>query len=71
MKPTLKKPTIAAVSTSAAALAFAGQKPEGETIRVNAEIRAELHKALKIRSANEGKSIKVLIEDWIESWAKH
>lgn len=71
MKPTLKKPTIAAVSASAAALAFAGQKPEGETVRVNANIRAELHKALKVRAANEGTTIGALIENWIESWAKH
>ena len=68
-KPTLTKPTI-----GVAAIDFAegaGKKDREEatkTARLNANIPIELHKALKVRAANESTTIGALIEDWIRSW---
>ena len=49
----------------------AGQKsglvPEGD-VRVTANIRADLHLALKIRAAQERTTVGELIEQWIEGW---
>jgi predicted HicB family RNase H-like nuclease len=68
---TLDKSTLSdAKAKSAAALAFASQKTEGETARLNANIKVELHKALKVRAATEGTSIGSLIEEWSSSWSK-
>jgi len=66
---TLKKPTLVKLKAEAV-LAFASQKAEGETARLNANIKVELHKALKVRAATEGTTIGNLIEEWISSWAK-
>ena len=63
---TLKKP--APVQASKAALAFA--QPEGQVTRLNANIKLELHTALKVRAATEGTTIGALIEDRIKGWAK-
>ncbi len=66
MPTSVIKPTMA--SKSEVALAFA--KPEKEkTTRLNANIKVELHTALKVRAATEGTSIGALIEEWIASWA--
>ncbi len=67
---TLTKPTLAPKTTSEAALQFAEDKPEIATTRLNANIPVELHRALKMRAAAEGKSIGELVEAWIKSWAK-
>lgn len=66
----LKKPVAvrAKPSKTDAAKAFAGKSEE--LTRVNANIRVDLHKALKVRSAEEGVSIRNLIEAWIEGWPK-
>jgi len=66
---TLKKPTLVKPKAEAV-LAFASQKSEGETARLNANIKVELHKALKVRAATEGTTIGNLIEEWISNWAK-
>ena len=65
---TLKKPAPIQVSKAATALAFA--HPEGLTTRLNANVKVELHTALKVRAATEGTTIGALIEEWIASWAK-
>ena len=65
---TLKKPAPVQASTAAAALAFA--EPQGKTTRLNANIKLELHTALKTRAAQEHTTIGALIEDWIKGWAK-
>lgn len=39
----------------------------GATLRVNANIRPELHRKLKIYAAAQGVSMGDLIEEWIES----
>ena len=67
---TLTKPTLAPKTTSEAALQFAEAKPEIATTRLNANIPVELHRALKMRAAAEGKSIGELVEAWIKSWVK-
>ena len=64
---TLKKPAPLKTTTAAAALAFA--QPEGQVTRVNANIKLELHTALKVRAAKEGTTIGALIEEWIMSWS--
>ena len=64
---TLKKPAPVQASKAAAALAFA--QPEGQTTRLNANIKVELHTALKVRAATEGTTIGALIEEWVASWA--
>ena len=65
---TLKKPAPVQASKAAAALAFA--KPEADkTTRLNANIKLELHTALKARAAMEHTTIGALIEEWIASWA--
>ena len=43
-------------------------QPEVQTTRLNANIKIELHKALKVRAATEGTTIGALIEEWIASW---
>ena len=64
---TLKKPAPVQATKAAAALAFA--QPEGQTTRLNANIKLELHTALKVRAATEGPTIGALIEEWIKGWA--
>ena len=64
---TLKMPAPVQASKSAV-LAFA--QPEGQPTRLNANIKVELHTALKVRAATEGTSIGALIEEWIKGWAK-
>lgn len=64
---TLKKPAPVQASKAAAALAFA--QPEGQTTRLNANIKLELHTALKARAAMEHTTIGALIEEWIAGWA--
>ncbi|CAM5787188.1 hypothetical protein ACFOHU_07625 [Ottowia pentelensis] len=44
-----------------------GQLPEGD-VRLTANIRADLHLALKIRAARERTTIGELIETWVETW---
>ena len=76
-KPTtLAKPTLVNKSKSDTVLAFAEAgakvkqaKTDIATARLNANIPVELHRALKMRAAAEGKSIGELVEDWIKSWA--
>jgi predicted HicB family RNase H-like nuclease len=72
----LTKPTLTSKSKSDAALAFAEAgtgvnkaKTNIATARLNANIPVELHRALKMRAATEGKSIGDLVETWIKSWA--
>lgn len=62
----LKKP-VPQSKPSKAAVDFA-QANSGDTMRVNANIRTELHTALKVRAAQEGRSIREILEEWIESW---
>ena len=65
---TLKKPAPVQASKAAAALAFA--KPEADkTTRLNANIKVEMHTALKVRAATEGTTIGALIEEWFKVWA--
>lgn len=49
----------------------AGQKsgllPEGD-VRLTANINAELHMKLKMRSVQERTTIGELIEEWVKSW---
>ena len=71
---TLTKPTLANKSKDALAFAEAGNeskkvKPDIPTTRLNANVPVELHRALKMRAASEGKSIGDLVEAWIRSWA--
>ena len=76
-KPTtLAKPTLSNKSKSDVVLAFAEAgakvkqaKTDIATARLNANIPVELHRALKMRAAAEGKSIGELVEAWIKSWA--
>jgi predicted HicB family RNase H-like nuclease len=42
-------------------------QPEVQTTRLNANIKVELHTALKIKAATEGTTIGALIEEWISS----
>ncbi len=42
-------------------------QPEVQTTRLNANIKIELHTALKIKAATEGTTIGALIEEWIVS----
>ena len=42
-------------------------QPEVKTTRLNANIKIELHTALKIKAATEGTTIGALIEEWIVS----
>lgn len=72
----ITKPTLASKTTSEAVLAFAEAgaevkpaKADIATTRLNANIPVELHRALKMRAAAEGKSIGELVEAWIASWA--
>lgn len=70
---TLRKPKLVS-KTSEAALAFAEARQDTTdltaTARLNANIPVELHRALKVRAASEGKTIGELVENWIKSWAK-
>ncbi len=66
---TVKKPAPVQASKAAAALAFAPQAG-GKVTRLNANIKIELHRALKARAAIEGRTIGDLIEEWIEGFAK-
>jgi len=45
-------------------------QPEVQTTRLNANIKIELHTALKIKAATEGTTIGALIEEWISSLNK-
>lgn len=56
-------------SKTSQALQFA-EGDKGDTTRLNANIRVELHRALKARAAIEGRTIGDLIEEWIEGFAK-
>jgi predicted HicB family RNase H-like nuclease len=70
-KPTLTKPQPVDASKVLAFAEAGGQQKRDEattTTRLNANIPIELHKALKVRAANEGTTIGALIEDWIRSW---
>lgn len=72
---TLAKPTLVNKSKSEIALAFAEnnkQQPQADiaTTRLNANIKLELHTALKVRAATEGTTIGALIEEWINGWKK-
>ena len=77
-----KKPTLTAVQAFAeggnkgksgsagktkSGKAGSGQIPEGD-VRLTANIRAELHLALKIRAARERTTIGELIEAWVATW---
>ena len=73
----ITKPTLADKTKSEVVLAFAEAGAQGKqakadipTTRLNANIPVELHRALKMRAAAEGKSIGELVEAWIKSWAK-
>ena len=44
-----------------------GLVPEGD-VRLTANIRADLHLALKIRAAQERPTVGELIEQWVEGW---
>ncbi len=57
-----------ASKTSQAPKFAEGEK--SDTTRLNANIRVELHQALKARAAIEGRTIGNLIEEWIEGFAK-
>lgn len=61
------KPKGAARSESAPAGQKSGLVPEGD-VRLTANIRADLHLALKIRAAQERTTVGELIEQWVESW---
>lgn len=69
----LSKPTLVRKQADALAFAESGQEGKqakaGATARLNANIPIELHRALKMRAAAEGKSIGDLVEAWIRSWA--
>lgn len=56
-------------SKTSQALQFA-EGNKGDTTRLNANIRVELHRALKARAAMEGRTIGDLIEEWIEGFSK-
>jgi hypothetical protein len=68
-----RAPTDAARGRGAARAEIApvGQKsglvPEGD-VRLTANIRADLHLALKIRAAQERTTVGELIEKWVEGW---
>lgn len=65
------KPILKSADKLQAAMEFAKPKAaEGETARLNANIKVELHRALKMKAAAERTTIGNLIEEWIESWAK-
>ena len=55
-------------SKTSQALQFA-ESDKGDTTRLNANIKLELHTALKARAAMEHTTIGALIEEWIASWA--
>lgn len=59
--PGHKQPSDAAVNRRS------GQVPEGD-VRLTANIRRDLHLALKIRAAQERTTVGELIEQWVESW---
>ena len=72
----ITKPTLADKTKSEVVLAFAEAGAEVKQVngdiartRLNANIPVELHRALKMRAAAEGKSIGELVEAWIKSWA--
>ena len=44
-----------------------GLVPEGD-VRLTANIRGDIHIALKIRAAQERTTVGELIEKWVESW---
>ncbi len=44
-----------------------GLVPAGD-VRLTANIRSDLHLALKIRAARERTTIGELIEDWVSTW---
>ena len=44
-----------------------GHLPAGD-IRLTANIRADLHLALKIRAARERTTMGELIEQWVQTW---
>ena len=44
-----------------------GQIPSGD-VRLTANIRSDLHLALKIRAARERTTMGELIEQWVASW---
>lgn len=46
-----------------------GLLPDGD-VRLTANIRADLHMALRMRAVQERTTAGELIEAWIESWAK-
>ncbi len=48
-------------------LSTSGLVPAGD-VRLTANIRADLHLALKIRAAQERTTMGELIEQWIETW---
>jgi hypothetical protein len=56
-------------SKTSQALQFA-EGNKADTTRLNANIRVELHRALKARAAMEGRTIGDLIEEWIEGFSK-
>lgn len=57
----------AARSENAPAGQKSGLVPEGD-VRLTANIRGDLHLALKIRAAKERTTVGELIEQWIEGW---
>lgn len=44
-----------------------GLVPEGD-VRLTANIRGDIHIALKIRAAQERTTVGELIENWVEGW---
>lgn len=74
IKPSIKKPVIDAEAARAFAEGAAGQErktrgtlpPDGD-VRLNANIRRELHLRIKIEAARQGKSIGQLIEELIDA----
>lgn len=66
-KPSLIKPTIDADAARAFAEGATGKRavPDGD-VRLNANVRRDLHTRIKIEAAREGKSIGELIEQLID-----
>ena len=65
--PKTAKGRGAARAESAPAGQKSGLVPEGD-VRLTANIRADLHLALKIRAAQERTTVGELIEQWIKGW---
>ena len=65
----MKKPTPAEFITGTHTK-DASEQQGPELARLNCNIPAELHMALKMRAAKERTTISKLVEQWIQSWHK-